>query len=172
MAPPRTYLAFDYGTVRTGVAVGQTLTHTATPLPALMMANGRVAEDDLDALINAWQPKGFIIGLPATPSADARSSDPSRLHPEVRDPGGGVNIARRVRAFAAYLGRRYGLVCHFVDERLTTRTVLDERRALRDQGKDRQDGAAVDSRVAEMLLCEWMRQHDDACAEQKTQDLG
>ena len=38
----QTYLAFDYGTVRTGVAVGQLLTGTATPLNPLAMQDGKV----------------------------------------------------------------------------------------------------------------------------------
>ena len=116
-------------------------------------------ESDLDVLIDTWQPDGLIIGLPATPHEAAASSDQMRMHPDLRIQGGGVNIAKRVRTFAAYLGRRYGIDCHFVDERLTTRAILNDR----NHSKALQDEASVDSRVAEMLLCEWMNQDNDTC---------
>ena len=162
MRSPRTYLAFDYGTVRTGVAVGQTLTGTATPLRVLAMDDGKADEGELDALINTWQPDGLIIGLPATPRETNQSSDQVRMHPDLRSQGGGVNIAKRVCAFAAYLRRRYRITCYFVDERLTTRVALGDRRAMSMHPNNFQDEAVVDSRVAAMLLCEWMTQDNDA----------
>ncbi|MGD9393310.1 MAG: Holliday junction resolvase RuvX, partial [Chromatiales bacterium] len=52
---PETLLGFDYGTRRIGVAVGQTLTGTATPLTTLDSDNTRPDWEGISALINEWK---------------------------------------------------------------------------------------------------------------------
>ena len=134
----KTYIAFDYGTSKTGVAVGQEETGTATPLKILKMRNGRAEERTLARIMQTWKPTRCIIGIPDTESARRKDRE--------------INIVKRVYSFAGYLHRRYGLECHLVDERLTTYTI----RRMEKEGLFYQ-GVAQDSLVAVLLLQEWMR---------------
>ena len=61
---PETLLGFDYGTRRIGVAVGQTLTGTATPLTALDSENTRPDWEAISALIQEWKPSALVVGYP------------------------------------------------------------------------------------------------------------
>ena len=99
--PPRSYLAFDFGTRRVGVATGNALTGTATPLTTLS-AQGDALLPAIAALIDSWRPDALVVGVP--------------LHP---DGAAHANTAR-ARRFARLLGARFGLPVHEVDERYTT----------------------------------------------------
>lgn len=126
----KTYLAFDYGISRMGVAVGQTVSLSATALEILAAKGGKPQPEQLDRLVKDWRPAGFVLGLPAEPKANGR-----------------INIAKRVRSFAAYLTRRYHKPCFFIDERLSSRVV-------RDKGYK----GYIDSLVAQALLNDWLAQ--------------
>ena len=54
---PRCILAFDYGTQRIGVAVGQTITRTASPLSAIPAKDGVPRWETIAALIDEWRPQ-------------------------------------------------------------------------------------------------------------------
>lgn len=99
MPEPRTLLAFDVGTARVGVAVGNTLTRTAQPLE--IVPTPRIFEA-VERLLREWQPQGFVVGMPA--HADGR-------------PTHGTAPARK---FGNRLHGRYGLPVEFVDERYTS----------------------------------------------------
>ena len=138
------FLAFDYGTVHTGVAVGQSVTGTAMPLAPLGMKNNKADKTQLDSLITEWQPTGFVLGMPALPDGDHCR-----------------NIAKRVCSFARYLDRHYSRSCYFVDERLSSRsledTCLEERMRGDPRVRSIADKTAADSRVAQALLCAWLQ---------------
>ena len=57
-------LAFDYGTKKIGVASGNDLLGTATPLPALPCKDTQPDWDRIDALLREWQPDCLVVGLP------------------------------------------------------------------------------------------------------------
>jgi putative Holliday junction resolvase len=68
-----TILAFDYGRRRIGVAVGQTITASASPLG---IVNNDYSGPDIEkiaALIKEWQPSRLVVGMPA--HADGSASD-------------------------------------------------------------------------------------------------
>ena len=62
-----TFLGIDFGTKRMGVAVGQTITKTATPLMTLPATNQTALYDQLIQVITEWQPDGLVIGLALQP---------------------------------------------------------------------------------------------------------
>ena len=98
---PLSYLSFDFGTRRIGVASGNTLTRRAQPLRTL--AAGRATQFDLIArLITEWQPDALVVGVP--------------FHPD----GAAHENTGRARRFARQLHGRFGLPVHEVDERYTT----------------------------------------------------
>ena len=98
---PRSYLAFDFGTRRVGVATGNALTRTATPLTTVT-AEGEARLDAIAALVTEWGPDALVVGVP--------------FHP---DGAPHANTAR-ARRFARELAERFGLPVHEVDERYTT----------------------------------------------------
>jgi putative holliday junction resolvase len=101
VSKPLSFLAFDYGTKRVGVASGNTLTRSATPLRTVA-AEGDARFAALGALIQEWQPDALIVGVPVHP--DGTPHD---------------NTARAQR-FARQLHGRFRLPVHEVDERYTT----------------------------------------------------
>ena len=57
-------IGFDFGTKKMGVAIAQTITNTATPIPAIKMVNCQPKWNELDAIISDYKPNKAIIGLP------------------------------------------------------------------------------------------------------------
>jgi putative Holliday junction resolvase len=98
-----TLLAFDYGPRKIGVAVGQTVTNTATPLTTLRTARDRPDWDGIARLIDTWQPEALVVGLPF--DLDDREAE----------------LAPQARRFARRLHGRFRLPVHLADERLTSR---------------------------------------------------
>ncbi|MGY4827876.1 Holliday junction resolvase RuvX [Sphaerotilaceae bacterium SBD11-9] len=99
--PLRSFLAFDFGTKRVGVASGNTLTRTATPLKTVA-AEGDARFAALGALIAEWQPDALVVGVP--------------FHPD----GAAHDNTARAQRFARQLHGRFKLPVHEVDERYTT----------------------------------------------------
>lgn len=97
----QSFLAFDYGTQRVGVASGNTLTHTATPMRSIA-AEGEARFDAIAALIKEWQPHALVVGVP--------------FHPD----GAAHDNTARARRFARQLHGRFHLAVHEVDERYST----------------------------------------------------
>ena len=95
------FLAFDFGTRRVGVASGNALTRTATPLRTLDAA-GEERLGAIAALIAQWQPDALVVGIPR--------------HPD----GAEHENTRRARRFARQLQARFRLPVHEVDERYST----------------------------------------------------
>ncbi|MDH4061566.1 MAG: Holliday junction resolvase RuvX [Aquincola sp.] len=100
-SPPRTLLSFDFGVRRVGVASGNTLTGTATPL-ATLSDSGSARLDAIARLIADWQPAALVVGVPR--------------HPD----GAPHDNTHRAQRFARQLVGRFGLPVHEVDERYTT----------------------------------------------------
>ena len=101
MPAPKTILAFDFGLRRIGVAVGQSVTGSASPLAVVANRDTGVDQGAIAALIREWRPTQLVVGMPA--HADGSASD-------MRQP-----ILEFVDAL-----KRYGLPVATVDERYTS----------------------------------------------------
>jgi putative Holliday junction resolvase len=134
-----TLFGIDFGTRKIGVAVGQTLTRTATGIAVIPVREREPDWDMLDKLVQQWKPGAFVVGMPF--NMDGSDSD----------------MTGRARHFARTLTARYGKPCHEVDERLSTRAARD---IVRDNaelsGKRVNDRATVDAMVAQLLLESWL----------------
>src|SRR5512140_3230429 len=73
--PPQlhTFLAFDYGLKRTGVAVGNRLLRTATPQPTIR-AQGAAQLVQAAARVREWQPDAIVVGVPLHPDGAAHEN--------------------------------------------------------------------------------------------------
>ena len=97
----QTFLAFDFGLKRTGVATGNSLLRQATPLTTVA-AEGDARFAPIGKLIAEWQPDALVVGIP--------------VHPD----GAPHDNTRRAQRFARQLHGRFGLPVHEVDERYST----------------------------------------------------
>jgi len=109
MAPKTnaTVLAFDFGTHRIGVAVGNSLIRFAQPLVTIAGDSDTTTLAAIAALVNEWQPQQLVVGLP--------------LHAD----GTPHAMTAKARDFARELGTRFGLPVALVDERWTTEVAQD-----------------------------------------------
>ena len=98
---PLSFLAFDFGARRLGVATGNSLTRTATPLTTVVV-DGEARMAAIASLIDGWQPAALVVGVPRHPDGVAHAN------------------TARARRFARELQARFGLPVHEVDERYTT----------------------------------------------------
>ena len=141
LSRPRTILAFDFGLRRIGVAVGQDVTGSASPLGVVENRNSGVNHQQLAALITEWRPTNLVVGMPAHPDGS-----PSEIQQHVDD-------------FIDEL-ERYGLPNSTVDERYTSveaERVLKEARAAGTRGrisKEMIDSAAAVFIAERYLLSE------------------
>ena len=95
-------MGFDYGTHRIGVAIGQRITQTASPLAILKARQGQPNWSEIEALIKEWQPEAFVVGLPL--HMDDEPSD----------------LSVQAEKFARRLTGRFNLPHTMVDERLSS----------------------------------------------------
>lgn len=95
------FLAFDFGTRRIGVASGNTVLGQAQAMTTISEA-GDARFTRIGQLIAEWRPDALVVGVP--------------FHPD----GAEHDNTRRARRFARQLQGRFGLPVHEVDERYST----------------------------------------------------
>ena len=60
----RSLMGFDFGTRSIGIATGQEITGTASPLTSLKANDGIPDWSQLEKLLKEWQPDLLVVGLP------------------------------------------------------------------------------------------------------------
>ncbi|MEE8058804.1 MAG: Holliday junction resolvase RuvX [Pseudomonadales bacterium] len=132
----QTILCFDYGTKTIGVAVGQSITNTATPLSDLKTKDGIPDWDDIKYIIDEWQPDLLIVGLPL--NMDGSCSE----------------ISQRAKKFGDRLQGRFGLPIEMADERLSSFEAKGE--IINQTGSRNFKEKNVDSLAARIILESWL----------------
>lgn len=130
-----TVLAFDFGTSSIGCAVGQSITGTAQGLPTFKARDGIPDWQQIERVIQEWQPDLLVIGLPLNMDGTPQP------------------LTERARKFANRLNGRFNLPIALQDERLTTveaRSMIFERGGYRALKKQK-----VDSISACLILESW-----------------
>ena len=130
-------LAFDFGRRRIGVATGNLLTGTATPLETMDAAAGPPWRL-LDHSIEEWRPGRLVVGIPGG--------------------DGAADVAAGAREFVNALQRRYGLPVVTTDELLSSRAAESRLREARASGrmKRRVRKGDIDSHAACVIAEQWM----------------
>ena len=133
--PAGTVLAFDYGTKKIGVAIGETSVGVAHPLATIAGA-GRERFEAIRSLVEEWRPVLFVVGLPS--HADGKPH---------------AMTARALR-FARQLEQRFGQPAVCTDERFTTQAAAQALRATGARGRRR--GSARDQVAAQLILQDYL----------------
>lgn len=137
-------LAFDYGTRRTGVALGSPLSG-ARPLAVLASKPEDALFASIAKLIREWAPVQMVVGLPLTLD------------------GGEQFMTERANAFAEGLRSRFGLPLVMHDERSTSKMADRCFAELRAAGlKKRKDAQLLDAMAASLILEDYLAGADFA----------
>jgi len=134
---PYSALSFDYGTRTIGVAVGQSVTGSATPLAPLTARDGVPRWESVAALLDEWQPRLLVVGQPL--NMDGTESE----------------LSQRAARFARRLEGRFRLPVRLVDERLSSFAARGE---LLARGRRDFHAAGVDGLSAALILQDYWRQ--------------
>ena len=128
-------LAFDFGTQYIGVAVGQTITNTSSPLVVLKVdREEKEIWDSISNLIKEWKPDQILIGKPLN-----MDGSPS-------------NMMKKIDPFFNKIKKITNIPCELVDERLTSFEAKEL--AKIDSKSDR-----IDHLAAKIFLDNWIEHH-------------
>ena len=128
-------LAFDFGLARIGVAVGQSITATASPLETLKAKDGKPNWLAVQTLLELWKPDLLLVGEPFN------MDDSDQL------------ITKRARKFANQLHGRFGFKVELMDERLSSAAARDE--VFNFGGYKKLAKINIDSIAAALILESW-----------------
>lgn len=134
---PQMIMAFDFGTQKMGMAVGQSMIESASPLALFPMKDGIPDWNQLLKIVKQHQPTLFLIGLPL--NMDDTESE----------------LSARARKFARRLRHQTNIETLMVDERLTTREARSELEQYQSQGRGKK--LAADSIAAALFIESWYR---------------
>jgi putative Holliday junction resolvase len=129
--PETTVLAFDFGTRRIGVAVGNTLVRVAHPLATIDDESSTRRFTAIAALVDEWKPGMLVVGIP------------------VHADGTPHAMTARARRFARQLQGRHRLPVVEADERWTTQ---DAQSALDAAGRGGRRGRALRDAIAAQAI--------------------
>ena len=131
---PQSIVAFDYGTKRIGVAVGQTVSGTASPVATVRSRAGTPDWNAIRAIVESFAPEALVVGIPIEVN-EGEDIDIIE-HP----------MTRPVMRFADQLHGLFGLPVHIVDERLSTY-----------EARSRAPGdGQIDAVAAQVILETWL----------------
>ncbi|MEM8983033.1 MAG: Holliday junction resolvase RuvX [Pseudomonadota bacterium] len=136
MTDSKTVLAFDFGLARVGVAVGQSITGTATALTTLQ-ASGDALDSAIDTLVGQWRPSRLLVGLPD----DSQSA--SSIRPQILAFAGGLE--------------RHGVPIDLVDESFSSREAETRLKLRRQAGARRARRGDVDAEAARIIAEQWLQ---------------
>lgn len=132
-----TYLGFDVGTKRTGVAIANSLTKQAHGIKTITHnKNGATNWSAIEAILDEHNPQVLIVGLPFNKGFEVQEM---------------TNIAR---SFAKKLEQKYGIKTVLVDEYLSSNEARKQLKYHHNHPNAKRD--EVDKRAAEIILQTWL----------------
>lgn len=139
MNKPLTIIAFDYGLKNLGVAVGQTITTSASELPPLKARDGIPNWDHLGKVLEEWKPDLVVVGNPI--NLDGSASD----------------LSIRAKKFSNRIHGRFNLPVELIDERYSSKEAKSQ---ARDHGhKGDYGNNPIDSIAARIILETWLNEN-------------
>ena len=139
---PSTYIAFDFGMKKMGIAIGQNITNTASPMDSVVMKNGNPDWNALKQLIEEYRPTSIILGKP-----------------DVKDKNSEA-LMKKIEEFKEILEMNLNQNVEWALEHLTTEDAKEKLKLQRQEGilSRRIMKGQVDSMAAAIFLQDWMNQ--------------
>jgi len=142
---PGDYICFDYGTVRIGMAIGNSLLGTARPLTVIQNYSGTPEWSKVDQIMEEWAPAGLVVGIPVTLDGEAQE------------------ITHHARGFLKRLKKRYTTRIFSADERFSSMDAQQELQKMRARGqRGKTQHADVDTLAAALILERWFAEQSIA----------
>ena len=137
-----TFIAFDFGMKKMGVAIGQNITNTASPLDPMTMRNGSPDWDLVEQLIKEYRPTVIILGKPKVINESS----------EV--------LMKNIKAFKRSLERDFNQNVEWTPEHLTSKDAKEKLKVRRQEGilSRKIMKGQIDSMAATIFLQDWMNQ--------------
>ncbi len=130
--PVGVVIGFDFGLKRIGVAIGQTITQTATPETIVNSKDGKPDWAHITKLFEAWQPVAIVVGLPMRLNGDEQA------------------MTQPARKFGQRLSGRYSRPIFYIEEQLSS--IEAENRAAQSKDKSKH----LDDQAAQIILENWL----------------
>ncbi|MFA6699070.1 MAG: Holliday junction resolvase RuvX [Thiomicrospira sp.] len=128
-------MGFDFGLKRIGVAIGQSISASASPIATLISRDGVPDWSGISALIERWQPTALVVGLP--------------MHLD----GSEQPFTQNARKFGQRLSGRYQRPVFFIEEQLSS---YEAEQRLKSRAKP----GELDAHAAQIILQNWLSTHD------------
>ena len=141
MSTIRSVLGFDFGQKRIGIATGQTITKTASPLTTLKSVNDKPDWDSIEQHIKQWKPDALIVGLPTMLD------------------GSETEITLAAKKFSRQLEHRFNLPVFLVDENLSSYAA--EEHIKQDMKISKHNKHEIDKMAAAIIVQSWLNTHTD-----------
>ena len=139
----KTILGFDFGTKKIGIAVGQSVTQTVTPLITLPCLNQKPDWNAIENIIKEWLPNILVVGLPVHLDGEEQA------------------MTQAARKFGNRLNGRFRLPVEFMDERLSSYEAQERLKEInrnKKQTNKRQSAMDIDKIAAQLIVESWFRQ--------------
>lgn len=124
-------IGFDFGLKRIGVAVGQTITQTASPTDIVLSKDGKPDWQHVTKLFEQWQPVAIVVGLPM------------RLNGEEQA------LTQPARKFGQRLSGRYNRPIFYIEEQLSS---------VEAKARVKNPTLHIDDHAAQIILQNWLQQ--------------
>jgi len=135
-----TIIGFDYGINKIGVAVGNTITCSATPLGIIKSKNQIPNWDEITKLIEDWRPKLIVVGQPILDNYDDF-------------------IIKKAKSFAEELHLKFKINYELTDESYSSIEAYGQYKELRQSGFKKLNN--IDHLAAKIILERWLIHNKD-----------
>jgi len=133
-----TVLGIDYGLRRIGIATGQTITGSASPITTLNQINGSTDWEAIENLIDQWKPQALIVGMPYY--LDGKENDMTKV----------------VEAFCLELEQRFTIPIFKINEALSS---YEAEAMLKKNTKiGKHNKHEIDKMAAAIIVQNWLNQ--------------
>ncbi len=133
-------LGLDFGLKKTGLAIGQTITQTASPIGILKMNAGIIDIVAFQKILSLWKPDALVIGIP------------------LKMDGSPFELSAKAEACAKWLETTTTLPVFRVDERLSTKAARSELTEIRAATQRKSAVKVVDAYAAVLILESWLHE--------------
>ncbi|HEY9052816.1 MAG TPA: Holliday junction resolvase RuvX [Gammaproteobacteria bacterium] len=135
----KSVLGFDYGERRIGIAIGQTISQSASPLITLNAINQKPDWNSIEKLITEWKPDALIVGIPRY--LDGNDSD----------------MTEKAQRFCRQLEGRFKLPVYTVNESLSSQEAEQRLKQTRKIGQHNKH--EIDKMAAAIIVQRWLEQN-------------